>query len=128
MPDRPNILWLIAEDMCPDLGCYGHPDSKTPNVDGFAQEGVRFTNAFSLSPICSPARSCLITGTYPTTLGSHHMRSRVPRPEQVKCFTEVLREEGYYCFNGFSRDGRDQHGPLSVEGYQTKFDYNFTAP
>lgn len=125
--EQPNILWLVAEDVCPDLGCYGHSDAITPNLDRLAAEGTRFSNAFSFSPVCSPARSCLITGMYPTSLGSQHLRSEVPRPAYIKCFTEYLRDAGYYCFNGFSLKD-EQHGTLSDEGYQTKFDYNFTAP
>ncbi len=64
MPDKPNILWLVAEDCCPDLGCYGNPLARTPRLDAFAAEGMRFTNAFCTGPVCSPSRSALATGMY----------------------------------------------------------------
>jgi N-sulfoglucosamine sulfohydrolase len=117
--DRPNIIWLVAEDMCANLGCFGSEDSKTPHLDEFARSGVRFTNAFSLAPICAPARSCLISGMYPSTLGSHHMRSSVKRPASIRCFPEYLREAGYFCINGYGS---------KEQGYHTKFDYNFAKP
>lgn len=127
MQALPNILWLVAEDMCPDLGCYGNPDSRSPNLDRLASEGALYENAHSFAPICAPARSCLITGVYPTSMGSQHMRSKVRRPAAIRLVTEYLRDAGYYCFNGFSQQAT-QYGPLSAEGYQTKFDYNFVEP
>src|SRR5512143_1117181 len=54
---RPNILWLIAEDLSTDLGCYGNGLARTPNIDRLASEGVRFTNAFVTAPVCSASRS-----------------------------------------------------------------------
>jgi N-sulfoglucosamine sulfohydrolase len=55
--DRPNLLWITAEDLSPALGCYGDPDAITPNLDAFAKEAVRYTNAFAAAPVCSPSRS-----------------------------------------------------------------------
>ena len=52
--DRPNILWLIAEDFGPHLGCYGTKEVTTPNLDGLAAEGVRYTRFFTTAPVCSP--------------------------------------------------------------------------
>ena len=110
--NRPNILWITCEDISPDLGCYGDPVAQTPNLDAFASEGVRYSNAFSVSGVCAPSRSCLITGMYPTGIGTHHMRTRthdncpwLPKPYQavippcVKGFPEYLRVAGYYCTN-----------------------------
>ncbi|HNR32505.1 MAG TPA: sulfatase, partial [Candidatus Hydrogenedentes bacterium] len=82
----------------------------TPNLDRFAAEAVRYTQAFANAPVCAPARSCLITGMYPPSLGSHHMRSTITLPEGVRCFTACLRDAGYYCTN------------------HTKTDYNFPPP
>ena len=75
-PTRPNILWITTEDMSPDLGCYGDSEARTPNLDRFASEGARFSNAFSISGVCAPSRSALVTGMYPTSIGTHHMRSK----------------------------------------------------
>lgn len=107
---RPNILWISAEDISPDLGCYGDDYARTPTLDKFATQSVRYTNAFSSAPVCAPSRSAIITGMYPTTIGSMHMRSKAVPPAGVKAFTESLRADGYYCSNN------------------SKTDYNFEAP
>ncbi len=72
---QPNILWLIAEDFGPHLGCYGTEQVWTPNLDRLAAEGVRYTRAFTTNPVCSPSRSAFMTGMYQTTIGAHHHRS-----------------------------------------------------
>lgn len=101
---RPNILWLSAEDLSPDLGCYGDAYARTPHLDRFAAEGVRFTNAFSVAGVCAPSRAGIITGMYPTSIGLHHMRSQGVPPPHVKCFPEYLRAAGYYCTNNAKTD------------------------
>src|SRR5678815_2580043 len=77
---RPNIVWIVGEDMGPELGCYGDKNAITPNIDRLAREGARFTRAFTHAPVCAPSRSGLITGMYPTTIGSQHMRSELLNP------------------------------------------------
>lgn len=79
-PQRPNIVWIVAEDISPNLGCYGDKDAITPNLDRFAAQGARFTRCFTHAPVCAPSRSGLVTGIYPTTIGSHHMRSTLKNP------------------------------------------------
>ncbi|QDU61428.1 Arylsulfatase [Planctomycetes bacterium Pan216] len=101
---RPNILWITAEDMSPNLGCYGDPDARTPHIDQLARQGVRYTHAYATNPVCSPARSCLITGMYATSLGTQRLRSRFPVPEAVRGFPALLREAGYYCTNNVKTD------------------------
>ena len=59
---KPNIIWLMAEDMSLDLACYGMPAVKTPNLDKMASDGVRFDNCFVTNPICSPSRSSMMVG------------------------------------------------------------------
>ena len=62
----PNILFILADDLgWGDLSCYGRPDYTTPNLDAFAKQGIRFTNAYSASPVCTPTRCGLLTGRYP---------------------------------------------------------------
>ncbi len=102
--DRPNILWITAEDMSPALGCYGDAYATTPNIDKFAQASVLYTNAYAASPVCSPSRACLITGMYPASLGAHQMRSQFPLPEGVKGFPAYLREVGYFTTNNVKTD------------------------
>ena len=107
---RPNILWISCEDISPNLGCYGDRHAATPALDRLARQGVRYGNVFSTAGVCAPTRSGIITGMYPSTLGSNHMRSRATLPDHVKCFPEYLRAAGYYCTNN------------------AKTDYNFPVP
>ncbi|MFC2116714.1 sulfatase-like hydrolase/transferase [Bacteroidota bacterium] len=102
--ERPNILWISCEDINSDLGCYGNAEVSTPNIDRLASQGIRYTNAFTVASVCAPNRSGIITAMYPTAIGSMHMRAghknyEVVPPPYVKCFTEYLRAEGYYCTN-----------------------------
>jgi len=101
---RPNFLWISTEDINPDLGCYGDPYAVTPNIDRLATQGVRYNNVFSHSGVCAPTRSGIITGMYPTTLGTHHMRCQGVPPHYVRCFPEYLRAAGYYCTNNVKTD------------------------
>ncbi|MSS99780.1 MAG: sulfatase [Pedosphaera sp.] len=91
---RPNIVWIVGEDMGPELGCYGDSNAITPNMDRLAREGARFIRCFTHAPVCAPSRSGLITGRYPTSIGSHHMRSTLINPPPP--FTRHLREAGYH--------------------------------
>jgi len=101
---RPNILWVSCEDISPDLGCYGDTYAVTPNIDELAAQGVRYTNVYSHSGVCAPTRSGIITGMYPTTIGTHQMRCKGVPPAYVKCFSEILRAAGYYCTNNVKTD------------------------
>lgn len=107
---RPNVLWLTAEDISPNLGCYGDAYAVTPVLDRLAAEGVRYSKCFGITGVCAPNRSCLITGVYPWRLGSHGMRSLTRLPPEVVCFSERMRRAGYYCVNN------------------AKTDYNFPVP
>ncbi len=116
--DRPNILWISFEDCNPSYGCYGDPVARTPNLDRLAAEGCRWTNAYSTAGVCAPARSAVITGMYPISIGTHHMRTahtnpytpELPTPysavipHYAKCFSEYLRAAGYYCTNNVKTD------------------------
>jgi len=102
--DRPNILWLSAEDISPHLGCYGDPHAITPHLDQLAKEGVRYTHAFTTAGVCAPCRSGIITGMYQTTIGTHHMRCNAQLPAHIKPFPLYLRKAGYYCTNNSKKD------------------------
>ena len=108
--ERPNILWIVFEDISPNLGAYGDEYARTPNLDRFAAQSVRYTRAFSNGGACAPARSTLITGMYPPAIGTHHMRSEGVPPAYVIGFPQLLREAGYYTSN------------------HSKTDYNWIAP
>ena len=95
---KPNILWISNHDSSAwNYGCYGDRYAHTPNIDRLAAEGVRYANAFTASPICSPSRTSIYTGMHPTTLGTHHHRSAVIRPAGVELLTKMLMDAGYVC-------------------------------
>ena len=102
-PDHPNILWLIAEDFGPHLGCYGTREVWTPNLDALAGQGVRYTRFFTTAPVCSPSRSAFMTGMYQTTIGAHNHRSHrddgYALPRGVRLLTDWMRDAGYFTAN-----------------------------
>ena len=102
-PTRPNILWIVGENLKLDLGCYGAKNVRTPNLDALAADGVRFTRVFSTSPVCAPSRSAFMTGMYQTTTDMHHMRSHrdddYRLPEGVRPLTHRLKDAGYLTAN-----------------------------
>ena len=101
---RPNILWIVAEDMSPTLGCYGDAFAITPHIDQLSDEGVLYLNAFATAPVCSPSRSCLINGLYAPSQGTHHMRSAFPIPKKMSGFPSLLRSAGYFTSNNVKTD------------------------
>lgn len=102
--DKPNILWLTSEDHSPHMGCYGDKVARTPNVDALAAKGLRFRRAWSVAPVCAPARTAIISGLYPSSSGGLHMRSMVSLPEGFRMYPQFLREAGYYCTNNSKTD------------------------
>lgn len=117
---RPNILWLITEDMGPELACYGTPEVSTPVLDELARKGMRFENAFTVTPVCSTSRSSFCTGMYAITIGAHQHRTPGNRkqmlPEGVKPVTHWLKEAGYFTANMAGGKSLDRGG---------KVDWNF---
>ena len=111
----PNILWITAEDMSATLGCYGDDYAITPNIDQLASESVRYTHAFASAPVCSPSRSCLITGCYATSLGTHNMRSAFPIPESMNGFPALLRNEGWFTTNNVKTDYNTGNNELIIK-------------
>ncbi len=116
LPEKPNILWLVAEDLSSYLEAFGDKTVHTPNINRLAAEGVRFSNMYSVSGVSAPSRAAIITGMYPTSIGANHMRTdsdtettglrayeAVPAPA-VKMFSELLRINGYYCSNNLKED------------------------
>ncbi|NUQ65736.1 MAG: sulfatase [Pirellulales bacterium] len=103
-PAKPNILWLTCEDIGPHLGCYGDKYADTPNLDRLAAKGTIYLHAWSNAPVCAPARTAIISGMYPTSTGSQHMRSMAPMPEGTRMYPQFLCEAGYYCTNNSKED------------------------
>jgi N-sulfoglucosamine sulfohydrolase len=119
LPSRPNIIWLVAEDMSPYLSSFGDSTVHTPHLDRLAREGVRYSNFYSVSGVCAPSRFSLATGMYTTSVGGHNMRTQyvkqhmdqlglvlyeVVPPPAVKMMSEVMRRNGYYCSNNAKTD------------------------
>ncbi len=102
--EKPNILWIVAEDINPHLGCYGDTNATTPNLDRFAAQALRYRTCWSAAPVCAPARTALISGVYPTSTGAEHMRSLVPAPATLRPYPQLLRDQGYYCVNNSKQD------------------------
>jgi len=116
---KPNIIWLVAEDLSPYLPSFGDSTIATPNLSRLAAEGVCYPNVFDISGVCSPSRAALATGMYPSSIGAHHMRTLSQQPEaremglidyecvpptDVKMVSEIMRENGYYCTNNAKED------------------------
>jgi uncharacterized sulfatase len=102
--EQPNILWITTEDIGPHLGCYGDTYAQTPNLDALAARGILYRNVWSNAPVCAPARTAIITGVSPTSLGAEHMRSEVPCPPFMRMYPQFLRRAGYYCTNNDKED------------------------
>ncbi|MAS52240.1 MAG: sulfatase [Flavobacteriales bacterium] len=129
--ESPNFLWLVCEDQSLFFSMYGDSSANTPNINQLAQDGVVYKNCYTPSPVCAPSRSSLITGMYPTTLGTQHMRAYKkskkntinshnslpyynPKPKKpVRFFTEDLRANGYYCTNNSKEDYNMITSPLA---------------
>ncbi|MCX4834824.1 sulfatase-like hydrolase/transferase [Streptomyces sp. NBC_01016] len=103
--ERPNVLWLVAEDHYPFVGAYGDPVARTPTLDRLAREGIRYENSYSTAPVCAPSRFALLTGVAPQSAGpAEHMRALGRTPAFLKGFPEYLRQAGYYATNNSKTD------------------------
>ena len=126
---KPNIIWLVCEDQSLFFSAYGDSTAYTPNLDNLAKHSSVYNNFFAVSPVCAPSRSSIITGMYPTTIGTQNMRaykkntsintktklpiySPVPK-RKVQFFTEILRANGYYCTNNAKEDYNMEKSPLA---------------
>ncbi|MCM8541948.1 MAG: sulfatase-like hydrolase/transferase [Lentisphaeraceae bacterium] len=107
--EKPNILWIVAEDISPFFGCYDNKDAYTPFLDTLAKKSLLYKRAYSTAPICSPSRSCLASGMFATSLGSQHLRSEVKIPDTIKPLAKVFKENGYWT------------------ALRNKTDYNFSS-
>jgi N-acetylglucosamine-6-sulfatase len=93
---RPNIVLVLVDDLrWDDVGFGGHPFSKTPNMDRVAREGVKFSNAFATTPLCSPSRATILTGFYTHTHGITDNTDRSPASHRLVTFPLLLQRAGY---------------------------------
>ena len=95
---RPNVLFIISDDLNNSLGCYGHPQVESPNIDSLARRGVRFERAYCQFPLCGPSRNSMLTGLYPNSTGilqnSQIFRQTIP---QHRSLSHAFRNAGYFA-------------------------------
>ncbi|MDP1799453.1 MAG: sulfatase [Planctomycetaceae bacterium] len=129
-PPRPNVLWIIVDDMSANFSCYGETLIPTPHVDRLAAEGTMFRKAFVTAPVCSACRSALITGMYQTTIGAHHHRSgrgveKIHLPDGVVPVPTLFRHAGYFTCIGSGLPNVSRSGKKAANRGLGKTDYNF---
>ncbi|MBT3481196.1 MAG: sulfatase-like hydrolase/transferase, partial [Opitutales bacterium] len=105
--DRPNVVWIVSEDNSKHwLRLYEEGGAPMPRIEKLAERGLVFQNAFSNAPVCSVARSTLISGSYAPRIGAqyHRRAALAPMPDGVRMFPHYLREAGYYTTNNSKTD------------------------
>ncbi len=120
MMKQPNIFLILAEDICPNLGCYGDQNAKTPRLDAFAKDNIKFNYCYSCAPVCSAARTSLNLGMYASTAGVGQHRSYCELPSKIKNLGEYMQQAGYYTVIGKT----DLNFPLNG-GYDKELGFNF---
>lgn len=125
--DKPNVLFLISDDLNNYLGCYGDPRAKTPNIDELASRGVKFERAYCTFPLCGPSRNSMLTGLYPNSTGilsnSQIFRQTIPSHQSL---SQVFRLDGYFAArigklyhynvpNSVGTNGHDDPGSWELE-------------
>lgn len=132
--ERPNIVWIVIEDMSAHFACYGEKTIATPALDALAAEGSRFTRAFTTAPICSISRSALITGRYQTSIGAQNHRSSVPGheihlPADTPLVPVLLRNAGYHVNNLTLQDFlRPDSNTAPVRAAKTDYNFEWDEP
>ncbi|MEW6998383.1 sulfatase [Colwelliaceae bacterium BS250] len=125
---RPNILWLVIEDMSSHFAYQGEKLVSTPNVDKLANNGVNYSNAYVTAPVCSASRSAMITGMYQTSIGAHNHRSsrgkfQIKLQGDIKTLPEIFRDNGYFTSNmSFSADKPNKWDRYGKEDYNFQYD------
>lgn len=150
-PRKPNIILIVADDLgAHDLGCYGSKFHRTPNLDKLAQNGLRFTQAYAGSPVCSPTRAALMTGQHPARVGiTDWLPGRADRPDQkllrpqipmqlsheTVTIAEALKQAGYTTWHvgkwhlgGAGFGPQSQGFDVNIAGDETGTPRSYFAP
>lgn len=121
--DSPNVLLILSDDHSyPYLGCYGHPDLKTPNLDRLASEGVLFNHAYTAAAQCVPSRASILTGR--SVLDVDMARFSAPLPANVKTIPDYLNQKGYFtgiCGRHYHLDGSSYMADATAQAFE-KYD------
>lgn len=134
---RPNVVWIVVDDMSSHFGYQNEPLAKTPNVDRLARQGVVFSKAYATAPVCSTFRSAMITGMYQTAIGGQHHRSsrgelQIQLPSDVHTIPQLFREAGYFTSNADATGNRwgkeDYNFSYSRSDLYDGFDYRKREP
>ncbi|CAN5886514.1 sulfatase [soil metagenome] len=115
--ERPNIIFIIADDVgWDDIGCYGNPAVRTPEIDRIAGQGIRFDNAYLTASSCSPSRNSIISGRYPHNTGAAELH--IPLPEDQIPFPLLLKESGYYTV----QSGKTHFGEPALRAFDQVYE------
>lgn len=131
---KPNILFILAEDISTDLECYGIPAVKTPVLNKLPETGIQYSNAYGNNSICSPSRSNMMTGVHQNIINAQHHRSnrKIPLAKPYKPITSLLRDAGYTCIlgnklvrgRGHKIDVNFKHKPIGKWDGETEFGFD----
>ena len=128
-PRPPNLVFVFSDQQSFDmLGCYGNAQIKTPNLDAFAAQGLRFNHCISNQPVCTPFRGMLLTGQHPLRCGAFKNDVRVV-PGHGRYFAEVLRDAGYRLgyFGKWHLFGGERNRPIPPGPFRYGFDQEFLS-
>lgn len=125
--EKPNVLFLICDDLNCDIGSYGHPQVKTPNIDRLAAQGIRFDRAYCQYALCGPSRASFLTGMYPDQTLIHknaiYIREHVPNAVTLP---QMFRNNGYFA----TRIGKLYHynvpKHIGTAGHDDPYSWNYT--
>lgn len=133
--EKPNIVFILADDLgFRELGCYGQEKIQTPRIDQLAREGMKFTRAYSGSPVCAPSRCVLMTGKHPGHAIVRNNRAMTPEgqypiPKSEETIAELLAQEGYIsgAFGKWGLGNIWSEGNPNEQGFEKFFGYNCQA-
>ncbi|MGB0154347.1 MAG: arylsulfatase [Verrucomicrobiales bacterium] len=133
--EKPNIVFILADDLgFRELGCYGQEKIQTPRIDQLAREGMKFTRAYSGSPVCAPSRCVLMTGKHPGHAIVRNNRAMTPEgqypiPKTEETIAELLAQEGYIsgAFGKWGLGNIWSEGNPNEQGFEKFFGYNCQA-